>query len=138
MAHADHVLMDGREIGYFSGIYGYAFHEFLSLVVQTSEPLTSGPKSSSIGWTTAIKKHSSYRHTFSLSRPADPHTPAAPAGSDHVLLSERLKRDAVEVSSQLLIGRGSASCFSSRAANARSRCSTVTSRLLRFLRVVSG
>ena len=31
MAHADHVLMDGREIGYFSGIYGYAFREFLSL-----------------------------------------------------------------------------------------------------------
>jgi vanillate/3-O-methylgallate O-demethylase len=32
MAHADHVLMDGRDIGYSSGtIYSYAFREFLSL-----------------------------------------------------------------------------------------------------------
>jgi glycine cleavage system aminomethyltransferase T len=32
MAHADHVLKDGREIGYSSGtIYSYAFREFLSL-----------------------------------------------------------------------------------------------------------
>jgi glycine cleavage system aminomethyltransferase T len=31
MAHADHVLMDGREIGYSSGtIYSSAFREFLS------------------------------------------------------------------------------------------------------------
>ena len=32
MAHADHVLKDGREIGYSSGtIYSYFFREFLSL-----------------------------------------------------------------------------------------------------------
>ena len=35
--------MDGRGIGYFSGIYDYAFREFLSLGVWTSEPSTSGP-----------------------------------------------------------------------------------------------
>jgi glycine cleavage system aminomethyltransferase T len=32
MAHADHVTLNGREIGYSSGtIYSYAFREFLSL-----------------------------------------------------------------------------------------------------------
>jgi vanillate/3-O-methylgallate O-demethylase len=32
MAHADHVVRDGREIGYSSGtIYSFAFREFLSL-----------------------------------------------------------------------------------------------------------
>jgi glycine cleavage system aminomethyltransferase T len=32
MAHADHVLKDGRQIGYSSGtIYSYGFREFLSL-----------------------------------------------------------------------------------------------------------
>ena len=53
MAHADHVVRDGREIGYSSGtIYSFAFREFLSLGCLDVEVSNIGNEVSSNGATT--------------------------------------------------------------------------------------